>query len=68
MVEVEAIFPDNKENRNISKMKLSVSKCTTTCSRIRVREENGKRDSSMNQVIQPAIEIVTALLERDFFS
>lgn len=68
MVEVEAIFPNNKENRNISKMKLSVSKCTTTCSRMRVREENCKRDSSMNQVIQPAIEIVTALLERDFFS
>lgn len=66
MVEVEAIFPNNKENRNIVKMKLSVSKCTTTCSRIRVRGENCKQGSSMNQVRQPATEIVTALLERDF--
>lgn len=47
---------------------MNVSKCTTTCSRIRVREENCKQDSSMNQVLQPVIEIVTALLERDFFS
>ena len=48
MVEVEAIFPYNNENRNIGKMKC-VSKCTTTCSRVRVREENCKQDSSMNR-------------------
>ena len=45
---------------------ISVSKCTTTCSRIRVRGENCKQGSSMNQVRRPATEIVTALLERDF--
>ena len=65
MVEVEAIFQTIRRTEILAKWNKCFS-CTTTCSRIRVREEICKQDSSMNQVLQPATEVVTALLERDF--